>query len=512
MAAAFFLRVGVAVSSDWIYRIDETLEYLEQAHRLVFGYGIVPWEYRYGTRNWLAVMPAATTLKLFQLMGLGHPDYYVPAVKILNATLSMAVPAGLYFFLRRHLSEIAARAGFVFCCFWWEFLIFAPHTLPSQYGGVLIAAGLGCMATPGGLFRLFLCGFLLGLAGMLRLQYAPVAGLLGLIYLLSLPPKRMPFFMLGGMAAAMLAGWSDYLFWGGWWHSYFQHVKVLIITNYGAGDSPSPPLSLFLQMFFFSSFGLYAVLFFFGAWQWRKYWPSLFVIVILLLIHAKHTVLHTYYSHFFLSFMMFAVLLGGVTEYLYSAKKNTFIIVGLTTAFISIAGMLNWFPAMVSRFSEQLAVSQTPSFLYQGQMLSITKALSRLPQKQVKAVLWAGGNPLLTGNYYYLHHPVPVYHLYFDFQERHRKIINDSGLPSSKLFSHIVALSNQKFDGFTPIRKFESQGNAQLELSIFKNISGDEIWVPENFVLDKPARLDTYLKKHFQARPSVLLPAREYIP
>ena len=193
MAAAFFLRVGVAVSSDWIYRVDEIPEHLEQAHRLVFGYGIVPWGYHYGARNWLAIMPAATTLKLFQLMGLGHPDYYVPAVKILNATLSMAVPAGLYFFLRRHLSEIAARAGFVFCCFWWEFLIFAPHTLPSQYGGVLIAAGLGCMATPGGLFRLFLCGFLLGLAGMLRLQYAPVAGLLGLIYLLSLPLSECRF-------------------------------------------------------------------------------------------------------------------------------------------------------------------------------------------------------------------------------------------------------------------------------------------------------------------------------
>ena len=93
-----FLRVGVAVSSDWIYRVDEIPEHLEQAHRLVFGYGIVPWGYHYGARNWLAIMPAATTLKLFQLMGLGHPDYYVPAVKILNATLSMAVPAGLYFF------------------------------------------------------------------------------------------------------------------------------------------------------------------------------------------------------------------------------------------------------------------------------------------------------------------------------------------------------------------------------------------------------------------------------
>ena len=67
------MRVGVAVSSDWIYRVDEIPEHLEQAHRLVFGYGIVPWGYHYGARNWLAIMPAATTLKLFQLMGLGHP-------------------------------------------------------------------------------------------------------------------------------------------------------------------------------------------------------------------------------------------------------------------------------------------------------------------------------------------------------------------------------------------------------------------------------------------------------
>ena len=53
----FFLRVGVAVSSDWIYRSDELVQHLEQAHRLVFGYGIVPWDYHYGARNWLAIMP-----------------------------------------------------------------------------------------------------------------------------------------------------------------------------------------------------------------------------------------------------------------------------------------------------------------------------------------------------------------------------------------------------------------------------------------------------------------------
>ena len=269
MAAAFFLRVGVAVSSDWIYRIDETLEYLEQAHRLVFGYGIVPWEYRYGTRNWLAVMPAATTLKLFQLMGLGHPDYYVPAVKILNATLSMAVPAGLYFFLRRHLSEIAARAGFVFCCFWWEFLIFAPHTLPSQYGGVLIAAGLGCMATPGGLFRLFLCGFLLvwflaGLGGMLRLQYAPVAGLLGLIYLLSLPPKRMPFFMLGVWQQRCWPDGRIIYFGVGGGILTFSMSKFLLLPIMGPAILPLLLSVYFCKCFFFLAL-VYTPFYFFSA-------------------------------------------------------------------------------------------------------------------------------------------------------------------------------------------------------------------------------------------------------
>ena len=32
---------------------DEIFQTLEQAHRLAFGYGIVPWEFRAGARSWL---------------------------------------------------------------------------------------------------------------------------------------------------------------------------------------------------------------------------------------------------------------------------------------------------------------------------------------------------------------------------------------------------------------------------------------------------------------------------
>ena len=32
---------------------DEVFQTLEQAHRLVFGTGLVPWEFVYGTRSWV---------------------------------------------------------------------------------------------------------------------------------------------------------------------------------------------------------------------------------------------------------------------------------------------------------------------------------------------------------------------------------------------------------------------------------------------------------------------------
>ena len=121
--------------------------------------------------------------------------------------------------------------------------------------------------------------------------------------------------------------------------------------------------------------------------------------------------------------------------------------------------------------------------MYQNPILSIAKTLSRLPPKQVKAVLWTGSDHVFTGSYYYLHHQVPAYYISFsNFQTRHHKIINDSGLPASKLFSHIVALSDQKFDGFVPIKNFEiGQANNQINISIFENISDNDIWIPENF-------------------------------
>jgi hypothetical protein len=45
LAMAF--RVVLAVVSDNVNHPDEVFQILEQSHRVVFGYGMVPWEFRY---------------------------------------------------------------------------------------------------------------------------------------------------------------------------------------------------------------------------------------------------------------------------------------------------------------------------------------------------------------------------------------------------------------------------------------------------------------------------------
>ena len=53
LALAFVARAVVALSGDFVVHPDEIMQYLEPAHRLVFGSGVTYWEYFYGARSWL---------------------------------------------------------------------------------------------------------------------------------------------------------------------------------------------------------------------------------------------------------------------------------------------------------------------------------------------------------------------------------------------------------------------------------------------------------------------------
>ena len=60
---------------------DEIFQTVEPAHRLVFGYGLVPWEFQLGMRSWLLPGVIAGLMEAARIVGDG-PHYYLGAVAI----------------------------------------------------------------------------------------------------------------------------------------------------------------------------------------------------------------------------------------------------------------------------------------------------------------------------------------------------------------------------------------------------------------------------------------------
>jgi GPI mannosyltransferase 3 len=70
MIIGFLLRIFIIFVSEANFDSDEIFQYLEQAHRLTFGYGIIPWEYAHGIRNWFLPCLIALVLSACRLFGL----------------------------------------------------------------------------------------------------------------------------------------------------------------------------------------------------------------------------------------------------------------------------------------------------------------------------------------------------------------------------------------------------------------------------------------------------------
>ena len=97
LALAFAVRGAIALCGDFVLHPDEVMQYLEPAHRLVFGNGVTYWEFFYGARSWLVPGVVAGMLKVFDVVGLGEPFWYVGGVKLMFCAFSLLIPVGMYF-------------------------------------------------------------------------------------------------------------------------------------------------------------------------------------------------------------------------------------------------------------------------------------------------------------------------------------------------------------------------------------------------------------------------------
>ena len=89
IAGGLLLRVALALFTDNLSHPDENFQIFEQAHRVVFGYGLIPWEFRFSVRSWLTPGLVAGLLYPFKLLGLDNPNLYIPAIRIILGLFSL---------------------------------------------------------------------------------------------------------------------------------------------------------------------------------------------------------------------------------------------------------------------------------------------------------------------------------------------------------------------------------------------------------------------------------------
>jgi len=274
---AFGARLAVGVANDGVLYPDETMQYLEQAHRLVFGAGMVPWEYEYGVRPWVVPLALGAPMRILALAGLDTPAVYQPVIKALLCAVSLVVPFAAFRIARAVSGERAGRLALVLTAFWYELVSYGHRATIdaivayAAFGALALVFGRPTIATRLG------CGVLIGLAFVLRFQMAPALAMIAVVAMVRWREHAAA--AAAACAVTVVAGGAlDYYTWGLW----FSAIRTGIELN-AIGDVASIfgiyPFYWYAVVLVVLSGGLVLAGAAGLALSWRSSWPLIAVAV-----------------------------------------------------------------------------------------------------------------------------------------------------------------------------------------------------------------------------------------
>lgn len=171
LAAILLLALALRLVAAWhpsIAHPDEVFQYLEQSHRLVFGNGFVPWEYRDGMRGWAVPVLLAAPMWLGGLVADTQLYLLLPRLLVAASTLGIVWAA---WSLGRRESALHGLLAALVAAVWYEQVFYAAHTLTET---MATAAALSAFALLLRSKHLPLAGALLAFAAVARFHYGPV--------------------------------------------------------------------------------------------------------------------------------------------------------------------------------------------------------------------------------------------------------------------------------------------------------------------------------------------------
>ena len=430
LVLAFAVRAAVALSGDFVLHPDEIMQYLEPAHRLVFGNGVIYWEYFYGARSWIIPGAVAGVLKLLDAIGLGEPRWYIGAVKLAFCAVSLGVPAGMYFFARRHFGEAPARVALVAGAFWYELAGFAHKPMAEFVATVPLVALLALCVRPApdDTRTVLQAAFLAAIASAIRMQYAPLAlVLLGIVFLRTRKKALLAAAMVGFCIAV---GVFDALTWGdGLFHSYLTNLRVnLVIAPMRASESPGYQFLAWLAL---ASAGLGVLCIAAALLRPRRYGLLLVLTALTLVLHSLQA--HKEYRFVFVVIPLWLLIGSDLAARLASRMHGRRRLAATAAAVfgaVSLAGIMNALPYQDRVYRAWSKETRHVGFVRnQDPVFAAYRYLARAPG--VTAV-WQPDRPYFgLPGYYYLHRKIPFY-------DRFSGSALGNSAVASVLVSHIV--------------------------------------------------------------------------
>lgn len=312
LVATFAIRLAVHYLVPNIVYPDEIFQTTEPAHRLVFGTGLMSWEWHVGIRSWL--LPGVFA----GLMWLGSLFGDAPWLINLPIALFMAALACLPVYCAWGWGRaVSGRpGGFVaaaLCVIWVDLVYMSLHTLTEVVAGHLMVLGL-FLGYPGSgtvvpRRRLFWSGLLLGLALVLRFHLSPALAVAALgICGVTRGWRPWTIFLAGAavpVAAQALLDWATLglplqSMWLNFW------LNVVVGVSEGAGVSPFITL-LVMPALVWGPVGFLLVAAAVGFAARRL---PLLLVVALTIIVVHSFIAHKEYRFIYPAMVLFAVLAG----------------------------------------------------------------------------------------------------------------------------------------------------------------------------------------------------------
>jgi phosphatidylinositol glycan class B len=398
-------RLWLAVSDHSVFWPDEIYQSIEPAHRLAFGYGLLPWEFRDGARSWIFPALLALPLKLVALLHLNVPLAPVVSARLVMVLAAVAAAAlGIEYARRLAGKSAALLVAFAFACFP-PLLVYSHRTLQEAASAPLVMLVPLCLLSRTRRAAVW-AGVAIGVATLLRFQCAIVAATFLVALVFERRWAQLATYAAGGGVVALAGGALDWVTWGRPFHSFLTYVEFNLVKGGASTFGVSPP-TYYLGAFWNSSGP--AVLLLGLGFIAGGVWAARTAAAATVLFIALHSAIPHKEFRFLLPIFPLLLSVGGaglallLARFKAPARAAGALAAVLCVGFVNAARAESY--ADLGQYVGTARASGSPWYTEEGTNLLLAEAGGRA---DACGVLVLGERAAFTGGYSYLHRRIPL--------------------------------------------------------------------------------------------------------